>query len=1848
MNASGHARHGHALPQSFDRAVRAGRIALLAGTAAIACAPGAFAACTSTAPASDAVVTCTGSNTAGVIADASERVTLTVSAGGSIVPASGSSILLGIDADVTVEATATVGNDALGVGTRSILLGAGSELRVDGLVRGQNGVAGQTGGTPGGLSGSTVTVGAGGQIITAAAFSNSAGIDASGGGNTLDIHGIVRANGTGGDAIVLGGAGNLLTIRAGGLVEAMPSNTALGVDAADATGATIVIEDGGAIVTHGMGSAIDIGADANITVAGTISVLGDLAPVNSAGAYGIIADPSADIWVTGTGKILTGNAGNVGNGGNGAIGIYAFNNAPSDTTIRVDGVIETYKANAIFAGTGNSITIGETGRLTTRGTSRTIFVRGYTTPAEFTSTVNIDGRVESLGTGAALFLSGDRLSANDPRVNFVANVTIGETGSLFTQNGTVYSEDGGTSFFPDVIDNLTVAGRIERGTAGTAINLSSGADTITLLPTAVIIGNINGGSTATSQTEIDSFVLDGAAGTTGTYNFATAQLSNFEAGVKKGAGTWVLNGSLTAGGISGAFAVQQGTLQVDGALNSGGATVASGATLTGGGSVAGTTNVAAGGTLAGESGKTLTLAALNLADGASVDVALGAPSNTALFSVTGALTLDGELHVSDGGGFGEGTYRLFNYGGALTNNGLVIDEVPAGFNPGDWTLDAATAGQVDLIVALGEGAQYWDGADTSPGGVANGRGGNGTWNSASTNWTNQAGTINAPWASQIAVFSANGGAGTVTVDGQQTFSGLRFLLGSDYTFNAAGGGGSLLTNTAATVIDLGGAGDADAAINVTIAGTGGLRKLGGGTLTLGAANTYSGGTDIDAGTVVVTASNALGTGDVSVAGGSALHIAGSAAAGSVDIVNDGTVAFLASGTAAGADIVNNGIVAIDGLTAASTSVGSLSGAGDVLLGDRRLIVGALGQDDVIGGEISDDTGQQPDAGSLEKVGAGTLTLSGSNTYGGGTTVSGGRLLVNGAVEGNAQAASGGTLGGSGSIVGLVDVADGGTLLGVAGQKLTMGDLTLHGAANVNISLAAPIGTGLFDVAGDLTLDGVLNVTDAGGFGEGVYRLIDYGGALTDNGMTIGSVPVGYSPGGLIVQTSVASQVNLVVSAAPDIQFWNGTTISPTGRVEGGPGTWISDTTRNWTDANGTRSDAWADKFAVFQGGRDAASVAVTVDGSAGDIVTTGMQFIGTGWTLEGDPIVLNGANGATTIRVGDGSEAGAGDTATIGSVLTGATRLVKDDLGTLILTGANTYAGGTTIAHGTLQLGNGGTAGSVTGPIENNGVLIFNRSDALSLGGVISGGGAVRQVGPGTTTLSANSSAFAGSTTIEGGALSVDGALGGTIAVQAGGRLQGSGTVGATAVASGGTVAPGSSIGTLAVAGDASFAGGSSYEVEVNAGGDSDLLDVTGDVTINGGTVTVLAEDGDYAPYTQYTIITADGGVTGNGFAGATSNLAFLAPSLFYDANNVYLLMVRNDVDFSAVGQTPNQIATGAGVETLGGADPLYIAVVMLTEDEARSAFEDLSGEIHASARTALVEDSRFVREAALDRARAPFAADAPRFAVWGQGFGSWGHGSGDGNASRLSRSTGGFLVGADAVFGEAFRAGVTGGYSMSDFDVAARRSSGDSDNYHLGMYAGVTMGGFGLRLGGAYSWHSLETERAVAFRGLSDMPSAGYDAHTAQVFGELAWRFDLGGGSVEPFAGIAYVDLRTASFEEAGGAAALVGARDGTDATFSTLGLRGAARLSDAVSLRGMIGWRHAYGDVDGTATLAFVGGGPFTVGGVPIAKDVAVIEAGLEASLGPAVSLGVRYSGQIASGATDHGVKVDLVWRF
>lgn len=472
--------------------------------------------------------------------------------------------------------------------------------------------------------------------------------------------------------------------------------------------------------------------------------------------------------------------------------------------------------------------------------------------------------------------------------------------------------------------------------------------------------------------------------------------------------------------------------------------------------------------------------------------------------------------------------------------------------------------------------------------------------------------------------------------------------------------------------------------------------------------------------------------------------------------------------------------------------------------------------------------------------------------------------------------------------------------------------------------------------------------------------------------------------------------------------------------------------------------------------------------------------------------------------------------------------------------------------------------------------------------------------------------------------------------------------------------------------GNARFEAGSVLVIDVNALGQADKFITTGSATLAGGTVAIPHMGGVYLPGRQWTILTASGGVSGT-FAPVSEGLPYIDMSLGYDASNVYLSAVRNGVAFCLTGFSGNECAGANGVESLGQGNTLYDLVISQTSAEAAAdVFNQVSGEIHASAKGMLLEDSRFVRNAAGDRLRAAFggigaarapvlaygeggaelvAADTERFAVWGNSFGSWGDRGGDGNATAFDRSIGGFLLGGDVLIDDAWRAGLMTGFSHSSFDVDNLASSGNATSYSFGAYGGGQWGAVSLRAGAAYSWNSIETRRAVAIPGLSEVLSADYDGATAQIFGEASYRIDTAAATFEPFANLAYVNLRTGGFTETGGAAALSQAGSNADTTFTALGIRASddfALGNINVTAHGMLAWRHAFGEVTPLSTGAFAGGNTFTIAGVPIARDAAVLEAGLDFDIAPMAKLGVSYTGQFGSGVSDNGARLDLNVRF
>jgi outer membrane autotransporter protein len=335
--------------------------------------------------------------------------------------------------------------------------------------------------------------------------------------------------------------------------------------------------------------------------------------------------------------------------------------------------------------------------------------------------------------------------------------------------------------------------------------------------------------------------------------------------------------------------------------------------------------------------------------------------------------------------------------------------------------------------------------------------------------------------------------------------------------------------------------------------------------------------------------------------------------------------------------------------------------------------------------------------------------------------------------------------------------------------------------------------------------------------------------------------------------------------------------------------------------------------------------------------------------------------------------------------------------------------------------------------------------------------------------------------------------------------------------------------------------------------------------------------------------------------------------------------------------------------------------------------------------KAAAIEDSHFVRDAAVDRIREAFcavgatavdrklvvtqtgfaqepreqkpgasgcAAGADRFTMWGQVFGSWGHTNGDGNADSLDHDTGGFFTGIDAPIFDGWRAGILTGYGRSDFNVNGRASSGSSDDYYAGLYGGTQWGALGLRTGLTYTTQDIRTGRSDFFPDIAGGVSAGYNAGTTQIFGDLGYKVDAGAIAFEPFANFAYVNLHTGDFSEQGGAVALTSRGGDTDTSFTTLGLRGSTGFmlfgTMTATARGSLGWRHAYGDITPVSVASLAGGDAFSIAGVPIAVDEAVAEAGFDLHVNGRTTIGLCYSGQFGSGATDQSVRGDFTVRF
>ncbi|EBI0096038.1 autotransporter outer membrane beta-barrel domain-containing protein [Salmonella enterica subsp. enterica serovar Meleagridis] len=1141
------------------------------------------------------------------------------------------------------------------------------------------------------------------------------------------------------------GSGNQITAKSGSKI----TTTSTGISIAGGNN-QITTESGSAIVAKDNGILINSGAN-NVTNGGSITATG------SSISYGIQYNSGASGTITNTGTITT-----TGKGA-GDASVYAHGGA---VTINNSGTMDS-SVFGVYVTTGHTLN-------------------------------NLAGGSISANTAVQFHGNNNKL-AN-------AGAILGDT------NGVTINGSGNT---------LTSQGKITGGINAILINSGSKNNTLTLNTGTEISGSITDDNNSASAN--NNLILDGE----GSLGSSISGLNSVTS-----SGDWTLSGATMnlSGTTNSALWVKSGTLIVNGAMTAKGATVDSGTTL----------QIGNGGTLGAFNGDIVDNGTLtfNRSDAAAYGSVISGSGNV-VKQGGGELTLSNNNSYSGGTTIAEGTLTA-TAGGALGSGN--ID------NRAYLKLDAASASDpfivADLTTHSGATVEIGAGSTLQANTLTQQDGSTLTADLTETSGpairaknVNLDGTLNvASPASQEPIRSTddlislaliesdnaisgdfdditiNGNAmnpdAFITVVGQKNVNDTHYdlvetltwyadrdnaAIDAHGTFNLADADDSFTVNTVLENVDANSGWNGQS-----------LTKTGAGTLILNAENTYTGGTTISDGTLIANNVEALGTGNVTDNATLELNTGGdfnNNISGSGQVVKSGDKTLTLSGansytggtTISGGTLVASNVDALgsgdvtDNATLELNTGGdfdnAIGGTGSVVKsGDKTLTlsgansytggttisggtlvasnVEALGSGDVTdnatlelntGGDFTNNIGG---TGSVVKSGDKTLTLSGTNSYTGGTTISGGTLVANnvealgtGDVTNNAtlELNTGGdfdnAISGSGQVV-----KSGDKTLTLSGANSYSGATTISGGTLIATHVNA-LGTGAIDNRASLLLDasGQFTVTD----------LTTESGGNTEigAGSTLQATTLTQKSDSTLTINLNSNTVDPVIHAASQVSLAGTLDITGVGDVLDSDPASTDDLDTFTLIASDKTIAGDFEKLTVAGMDADLADF-ITVDGRIDD---TGKQYELTTvltWYADRDDAVTD-AHGTFNLTNADGSFAVNTVLENVDATLDPAsatgwdgTSLIKQGAGTLILNAENTYTGGTTISDGTLVATNVDALGS--GDVTDDATLELNTGGTFD--NAISGSGQVVKSGDETLTLSGTNT-YSGGTLISGGTL---------------------------------------------------------------------------------------------------------------------------------------------------------------------------------------------------------------------------------------------------------------------------------------------------------------------------------------------------------------------------------------------------------------------------------------------------------------------------------------------------------------
>lgn len=398
--------------------------------------------------------------------------------------------------------------------------------------------------------------------------------------------------------------------------------------------------------------------------------------------------------------------------------------------------------------------------------------------------------------------------------------------------------------------------------------------------------------------------------------------------------------------------------------------------------------------------------------------------------------------------------------------------------------------------------------------------------------------------------------------------------------------------------------------------------------------------------------------------------------------------------------------------------------------------------------------------------------------------------------------------------------------------------------------------------------------------------------------------------------------------------------------------------------------------------------------------------------------------------------------------------------------------------------------------------------------------------------------------------------------------------------------------------------------------------------------------------------VTADK-LEGADLAVANPDYAFFDTDIKVEGNKLSSTLTRNDDSVAAFARTSSGAAIASVLEA-NTDSKLFASVVDATKQEMANTLDSLSSDMHMAAQNATIVNTTTLARTIKDQANASGQARTAKLdngaQIWATGIGNWSNVDAGGASVDMDVDYYAGLVGGEVAYGNGNKVGAFFGTGTTEYDASAAGKI-ESNDIHFGVYGENDWDAIGVTYGFTYTNQDRDSKRSLLVKDEMGFNAVNYDAEVMQVFGEVSYKgFNTDTFSVEPYAGLSYMRVSADDFTEKVAGHEFKTQLDDQNVGTVNVGVRGAMPFtvgSVNMAVKGDVGYMQFFGDKESTAKMTLGDAGTTNLKGEEL-SGMGAVGFGVDAALGKNTTLGVSYTGAFGSDITSHGVGATLRVKF